>query len=43
MRCENWIAQLYLKDYHETLSRLPKLKAEAEWFKSKGFTFEQDS
>lgn len=28
--CENWIAQLYFQDYYDTVSRLPKLKAEAD-------------
>lgn len=39
--CENWLAQRYLTDYYDTLTKSNKIKARAEWFESQGFKLEE--
>ena len=40
--CENWVAGQYLKKYYETIRDLPNLKAKAEWFESRGYTYTKE-
>lgn len=40
--CENYLAQMYLRQYYNTLKNLDKFKRRAEWFESQGFNFEDD-
>ena len=40
--CENFIAQLYLKDYDQTLKTLDIKQQRAEWFTNKGFILDED-
>lgn len=40
--CENWLAQRYLASYYDTLAKLDKMKARADWFESKGFKLERE-
>lgn len=35
--CENYLAQLYLGNYYNTLNKINEMKRRAEWFEAQGF------